>query len=114
VCQRFRDAGNSILEREFRSLKDCVGRLLADLEKEENALLTISSPNKLMLLRCRGTLSGIRYQINLLRDVGSRYLSLGDEQENILYSSVFAANIIDEVHSVLRIVKRGPLRAGWI
>jgi hypothetical protein len=104
VCRRFRDTGNNILNRQFRSLEDCAERLLADLVKEENALLAnTSTPTyRLILIRCRGTLNGIR----LLKAASYRLLLLGDVQLNILYpSAFFAGNIIDEVHRILRTVR---------
>jgi hypothetical protein len=66
------------------SSADCVERLLADLVKEENALLAkTSTPTyRLILIRCRGTLSGIHNQIRLLRAVSYRILLLGDVQSN--------------------------------
>jgi F-box protein 28 len=103
VCRRFRDNGNNILNRQFRSLKNCVERLLADLVKEENALLprTSTLTYSLILIRCRGTLNAIRDKLRLLRAVSYRFLLLGDD-----YSSVFfAGKIIDEVHRILRIVR---------
>jgi F-box protein 28 len=108
VCRRFRDTANNILNRQFRSVE----RLLADLVKEENALLpkTSTPTYRLILIRCRGTLNEICDQIRLLRAVSYRLLFLGDVQPNIHYSSVFfAGNIIDEVHRILRIVKTGRL-----
>jgi hypothetical protein len=86
VCRRFRDIENSILTRQFHSLKNCVRRL-ADLLKEQNALPAETSLYLLILFHCQETLKGIRSQVNLLSAVGyhCRFLLPGDEQPNINY-----------------------------
>jgi hypothetical protein len=130
VCRRFRDVGNGALNREFRNLKHCVDSLLADVVKEENALLgnhlqsglastgraecnsadskTPSSIlHKVTLIRCRGLLQRIGAQIRLMRAVSYRLFFLSDVHPNSCYSGAFfAGNIIDEVHRILRIVRR--------
>jgi hypothetical protein len=128
VCRRFSDIGNSILNRQFNSLKGCVKRLLADLVKEENALLAKTSEENALLaktstetyrellFRCRETLNGLLSEIKLLRKVHKLNLLSAERcrldlfgiiEPYIYYSNGFSAGkIIDFVHSILRIVKR--------
>jgi hypothetical protein len=127
VCRRFRDTGNNILHRQFHRLQDCIEGALADLAKEVNALPVKTKPHRRKLFRCRKTLEGIRSQVNILTAVGYRhryeyryryqsrcrnrylwrFILPGDEQPNVHYSTAFfPGNIIDEVHRILRNVKR--------
>jgi hypothetical protein len=129
VCRRFRDVGSVVLNREFCNLKNCVDSHLADVVKEENALLgnhlqswsgstrraecnsidgkTPSSVlQKLTLIRCRGLLQRIGAQIRLMRAVSYRLLFLSDVHPNLCCSGAFfAGNIIDEIHRILRIIR---------
>jgi hypothetical protein len=108
VCRRFRETVDGILDRQVRSLKGCVERLLADLVKEENALLAKTSAPTYRRTdsRCRGTLDGIHSEIRLLRAVSCRLLSLGSMLSNSRYSDIsFVGYTIYEVHHILRIMR---------
>lgn len=124
VCQRFRDVGNGLLNRQFQNLKNCVESRLAEVVTEENALRrsrlqsgssstgTENSPSReTAKVAYEGTLICLRrllhrlwMQIRLTRAVSYRLIFLSDVHPNCHFpSAFFAGNIIDEVHRILKI-----------
>lgn len=123
-----RDAGDGILDREFRCLKTCAESQLAALVQEENARLgnqvhseTGSTETEILWvgrklapqvdeMDSRELLNVICNKMRLLRAVCYRPLFLSEAPQNICYSSsYFKGEIIDEVRSILRLVRSRPI-----
>jgi hypothetical protein len=128
VCVRFRDVGNSILNRELFKLQNCVISQLAAVLKERNALLgntmqsgsgstgrgeynstdpkAPSPMDRLKLIEHRKLLLNIYNLFVHLRFIRNRQVILRDVVPNIhCSSSFFGGKIIDAAHRTLRLVR---------
>jgi uncharacterized protein (DUF2267 family) len=129
VCRRFRGFADGILDREFRCLQTRAESHLAALVQEENASLgnpvqsgtnstgrrnpwvglPKSAPQQ-EEMDSRKLLNVICNKMRLRRAVCYRLLYLSEVPQNIRYSSAyFKAEIIDEVHFILRLLRSRPI-----